>query len=148
MKQLLSRRVAPVLLIGQIAYVALVALLFALPVPDTSEIDHTAPSVTSHVLFTALLVVTLLVMGGGAALLGWEKVRTRAPLAAQTAWLGVLGLGEIAIAAAFLNAASQESFGPDTLIAALAIAVSIGVALTCVSEVHGHLRRPKPKPLG
>ncbi|MER5363483.1 hypothetical protein [Streptomyces sp. NPDC002785] len=148
MNHLLNHRVAPALLIAQIAYIALFGLLFALPGPDTGELDHTEPSTTGDVMFTGLLILTVLAMGGGAALLGWKKVQAWAPPTAWAAWLGALGLGEIAIAVAFLNAALQEPFGPDTLIAALAIAVSMAITLTCVGEVRRHLRSPKPAPQG
>ncbi|MFI8814524.1 MULTISPECIES: hypothetical protein [unclassified Streptomyces] len=148
MNRLLHQRVAPALLIAQIAYIVLLELLFGLSGPDTAELDHTAPSPTGDALFTGLLILTVLAMGGGAALLGWKRVQAWAPPTARAAWLGALGLGEIALAAAFLNEALRQSLGPDTLIAALAIVVSLAITLTCVGEVQRHLRSLRPATQG
>ncbi|MEE1771765.1 hypothetical protein PUR34_27315 [Streptomyces sp. JV185] len=146
MGRLLRHRVAPALLIAQIAYIAFIGLL--LSGPDTAEIDHNAPSVADDVLTTGLLLLVVLVMGGGAALLGRKEARAWAPPAVRGAWLGLLGLGEIAIAAAFLNAARQESFGPDTVVAALAVAVSAAITAACAGEARHALRSPGPAPQG
>ncbi|WP_405809711.1 hypothetical protein OG524_08665 [Streptomyces sp. NBC_01520] len=140
-KRVFDRRVVPVLLAAQLAYVALFGLLFALSGPDTGEIDHTAPSATDDALFTGALLAMLLLGAGGAVLLGWEKARTRTPPAARSVWLGVLALGEIAVAVAFLDASLQESFGPDTVVAGLAVAASAAVTLTCATEIRARPRR-------
>jgi hypothetical protein len=140
MTTVFHRRVVPVLLLGQVAYVALLELAFTL-VPDTTEIDHTDPSTAPAVLYALLVAVALLAMIGGAALLGSARVRERTPRALRVGWLTLLGLGELAIAVMFLKTVATGASGPDTLIGVLASLASCAVAWSCLTETGAVLRR-------
>ncbi|MFJ4967292.1 hypothetical protein [Streptomyces sp. NPDC088755] len=85
MKRLLIHRIAPVLLLLQVAYLGFFVLLFALRFPDTAELDHTDPSPLAHTLVNGLLLAFVLLAVGGAALLGREDVRARVPGGVRTA---------------------------------------------------------------
>ncbi|MFI1568945.1 hypothetical protein ACH4ZX_39050 [Streptomyces sp. NPDC020490] len=127
------RRVAPVLLLGQVAYVALLEFAFTFLVPDTAGIDHTGPSRSGTALYAAVVAVALLAMTGGAALLGSARVRAGTPRALRAGWLIVLGAGELAVAVAFLKAVVAGDPGPDTLIGLLAGVASCAIAWSCLS---------------
>ncbi|MGX1887645.1 hypothetical protein [Streptomyces sp. NPDC055287] len=142
MTHVLSRRIAPILILVQVAYIALLEIVFTLG-PDTAELDHTNPSGSSGILYTAVIVAVVLTLAGGAALLGLDKARTGTPRAVRTAWLAVLALGELAIAATFLVSITGQEFGPDTLIGTAAIAMCACIALACATEVRT-LVRPTP----
>jgi hypothetical protein len=134
------RRVVPVLLLGQVAYVALLEFAFTFLVPDTAEIDHTDPQTSGTVLYLVLVAAAVLAMAGGAALLGSAQVRDRTPRALRVGWLILLGLGEVAIAVMFLRAVVTGALSPDTLIGVLASVASCAVAWSCLTETSTVLR--------
>ncbi|MGW7056683.1 hypothetical protein [Streptomyces sp. NPDC054888] len=142
MTHMLSRRIAPILILVQVAYIAMLETLFALG-PDTAELDHTNPSASSGILYTAVIVAVVLTMAGGAALLALDKARTGTPRAVRTAWLAVLALGELAIAAVFLVSITGQAIGPDALIGSAAIALCGCIAYACATELRT-LFRPAP----
>ncbi|MBT2511672.1 hypothetical protein J7I98_39030 [Streptomyces sp. ISL-98] len=139
MTHMLSRRIAPILILVQVAYIALLEIAFSLG-PDTAELDHTNPSGSSGILYTAVIVAAVVTMAGGAALLGLDKARAGTPRAVRTAWLVVLALGELAIATAFLTSITRETFGPDTLVGTAAIAMCVFIALACATEIRAFFR--------
>ncbi|MGW4818422.1 hypothetical protein ACWEP4_05425 [Streptomyces sp. NPDC004227] len=141
MMTMFHRRVVPVLLLGQVAYIAMLELAFTFLVPDTAEIDHTDPGTSSAVLYAVLIAVALLAMIGGAALLSSARISEKTPRALRAGWLILLGLGELAIAAMFLTPVATGASGPDTLIGVLASVLSCAVALTCLTETSATLRR-------
>ncbi|GAA2518900.1 hypothetical protein [Streptomyces gobitricini] len=141
MTHLLSRRIAPVLVLIQVAYVALLEIAFSTLGPDTAELDHTNPSASGRLLYAAVIIGALIVLVGGAVLLGLDKARTACPGAVRTAWLAVLAIGELAIASTFLFHMAKETFGPDTLIGTAAIVVCGLIAFACASEVRVSFRR-------
>ncbi|GGZ64068.1 hypothetical protein GCM10010387_66680 [Streptomyces inusitatus] len=130
----LSRRVASALLIVQIVYLGLLGLAFSFVGADTAGIDHTHPDTAGRHLQLAGILATMLVMTGGVLLLGREKARARVPRTGRLALLGVLCLGELAVAGGFLHAITRESFGPDTVIGLLGIAAATLIALVCAGE--------------
>ncbi|MEV6507803.1 hypothetical protein AB0M61_17025 [Streptomyces sp. NPDC051642] len=140
MMTMFHRRVVPVLLLAQVAYVALLEFAFTFLALDTAEIDHTDPDTSGTVLYAVLVVVAVLAMAGGAALLGSARVRERAPRALRVGWLALLGLGEVAIAVMFLRTVATGASGPDTLIGVLASVASCAVALSCLTETSTVLR--------
>ncbi|WP_405988022.1 hypothetical protein [Streptomyces sp. NBC_00986] len=140
MTTMFHRRVVPVLLLAQVAYVALLEFAFTFLALDTAEIDHTDPDTSGTVLYAVLVVVAVLAMAGGAALLGSARVRERAPRALRGGWLALLGLGEVAIAVMFLRTVATGASGPDTLIGVLASVASCAVALSCLTETSTVLR--------
>ncbi|MER6633286.1 hypothetical protein ABT301_34570 [Streptomyces sp. NPDC000987] len=133
-------RVAPVLLLCQVAYVALLEFAFTFLVPDTAEIDHTGPSPSGTALYASAVAVALLAMTGGAALLGSARARAGTPRALRAGWLIVLGVGELAIAVAFLKAAASGASGPDMLIGLPAAVASCAVAWSCLAETTALVR--------
>ncbi|MFJ3222235.1 hypothetical protein ACIPJS_02550 [Streptomyces sp. NPDC086783] len=139
MTKTFSRRIAPILVLVQLAYVLLLEAMFALA-PDTAELDHTNPSQSGGILYAMVGVAVVLVWAGGAALLGLDNVRARAPRALSTAWLAVLALGEVAVTVAFLAKIARETFGSDTLSVIAATAVCVTVALACVVELRTLVR--------
>ncbi|MET7828964.1 hypothetical protein ABZT23_30360 [Streptomyces sp. NPDC005386] len=140
MMTMFRRRVVPVLLLSQIAYVALLEFAFTFLVPNTAEIDHTDPNTSGTVLYLVLVAAAVLTMAGGAALLGSAQVRDRTPPALRVGWLILLGLGEIAIAVMFLRAVVTGTLSPDTLIGVLASVASCAVAWSCLIETSTVLR--------
>jgi uncharacterized PurR-regulated membrane protein YhhQ (DUF165 family) len=139
MTQMFSRRIAPVLVLVQLAYVALLEAMFALA-PDTAELDHTNPSSSGGILYAVAGVAVVVTWTGGAALLGLDKARTRTPRALSVAWLAVLALGEVTVAVAFLAKIAREAFGPDTLSVVVATAMCISIALACAIELRTLVR--------
>ncbi|WP_406130593.1 hypothetical protein [Streptomyces sp. NBC_00989] len=140
MTTMFHRRVVPVLLLAQVAYVALLEFAFTFLALDTAEIDHTDPDTSGNALYAVLVVVAVLAMTGGAALLGSARVRERAPRALRVGWLALLGLGEVAVAVMFLRTVATGASGPDTLIGVLASVASCAVALSCLTETSTVLR--------
>ncbi|WP_329537053.1 hypothetical protein OG568_51820 (plasmid) [Streptomyces sp. NBC_01450] len=140
MMTMLHRRVVPVLLLAQVAYVALLEFAFTFLALDTAEIDHTDPQTAGTVLYAVLVVVAVLAMAGGAALLGSARVRDRTPRALRVGWLALLGLGEVAVAVMFLRTVVTGASGPDTLTGVLASVASCAVALSCLTETSTVLR--------
>ncbi|MFG2310142.1 hypothetical protein ACGFS9_15935 [Streptomyces sp. NPDC048566] len=140
MMTMFHRRVVPVLLLGQVAYVALLEFAFTFLVPDTAEIDHTDPQTSGTVLYLVLAAAAVLAMAGGAVLLGSAQVRDRTPRALRVGWLILLGLGEVAIAVMFLRVVVTGALSPDTLIGVLASVASCAVAWSCLTETSTVLR--------
>jgi hypothetical protein len=136
---MLSRRIAPILILMQISYVALMEIAFTVMVPDTAELDHTNPSASGRFLYTAVVIAVLITLAGGAALLGLDKARTRAPRIARTAWLVVLAIGELAIAGMFLASIARETFGPDTLIGLIGIVMCASITVASACELRTSL---------
>ncbi|MET7600703.1 hypothetical protein ACWERY_31940 [Streptomyces sp. NPDC004082] len=150
MTTMFHRRVVPTLLLGQVAYVTLLELAFTFLVPDTAEIDHTAPDTSGTLLNSVLVAVAALTMIGGAALLGSSRVRDRAPRALRVGWLAVLGVGEVAIAVMLLGSVATGASGPDTLIGVLASVASCAIAWSCLIdwryEAPAHQVHPRQEP--
>lgn len=140
MMHMLNRRIAPVLVLIQVAYVALLEIAFTTLTPDTAELDHTDPSTSGRLLYTAVIIGVLITLTGGAALLGLDKARNACPTAVRTAWLAILPIGELAIAGTFLFHMARETFGPDTLIGTAAIAMCGLIAFASVREVLSAVR--------
>lgn len=137
MTSTLSRRVAPVVLLVEVAYVALMTVAFTVLPPDTAELDHTGGSAVEAVVYAAAMLGVVLALVGAAALLGLERVRTRAPRAVRVAWLALVGLGQVAIAVkALVNVVGQDA-GPDTVIGSVMVAAALCVAAACAVEVRG-----------
>ncbi|MEU1037817.1 hypothetical protein ACFYP4_28950 [Streptomyces sp. NPDC005551] len=139
MSHMLSRRIAPVLILVQLAYVALLEAMFALA-PDTAELDHTDPSSSGGILYAAVGVAVVLTWAGGAALLGLDEARTSTPRAVSIVWLAVLALGEVAVAVAFLAKTAGEAFRPDALKVIAATATCMSIALACATELRTLVR--------
>ncbi|MQS37455.1 hypothetical protein [Streptomyces katsurahamanus] len=135
----LGRRIAATLLIGQVSYVVLIQILLGALGPDTAAVDHNARSASGLLLYGTVVIGILVVMAGGAALLAVERVREGVHGLLRTAWLVCLALGELAIAASFLAYAATETFGPDTVIGAFAVVMSVGIAVVCAAEVRAAL---------
>ncbi|MFE7231066.1 hypothetical protein ACWCRF_32010 [Streptomyces sp. NPDC002405] len=132
MIRFLTRRVAPALLLLQVAYAGLLEIAFLTLGPDTAELDHTDPSGFSP-LNAALVVLTLVGLTGGAALLGLERARSWAPRALTVAWLALVGLGQTVLAVESLaTAGSPEGFNlaGALLFAAACATVAVACALT------------------
>ncbi|MFF4083098.1 hypothetical protein ACFYZN_27400 [Streptomyces sp. NPDC001777] len=147
MKQLLIHRVAPVLLLLQAACFGFFGLLLTGWDTDTAELDHTEPSAGTGLLFTGLLLVVALPAVGGAALPGRETVRARVPGRVRAAWLGALGIAELAVAAAFVGMALQEPVGSDSPVVVVAVTACAAIAAVCAAEVRGGASRaPQPSP--
>ncbi|MER5343033.1 hypothetical protein ABT030_22390 [Streptomyces mirabilis] len=140
MMTVFHRGVVPVLLLVQVAYVALLEFAFTFLTPDTAEIDHTDPSTSATALYAVLVAVALLALAGGAALLGSAQVRERTPRAVRVGWLTLLGLGELAVGAMFLRNVAAGASGPDTLIGVLASVASCAIAVSCLTETSTVLR--------
>ncbi|MFE9849508.1 hypothetical protein ACFYPN_11935 [Streptomyces sp. NPDC005576] len=140
MTTLFHRRIVPVLLLAQVAYVALLEFAFTFLVPDTAEIDHTDPDTSGTVLYAVLVAAAVLVMAGGAALLGSARVSGRTPRTVRAGWLALLGLGEMAAVVMFLRVVVTGASGPDTLIGVLAGVACCAVALSCLTEATTGLR--------
>ncbi|MFI6063333.1 hypothetical protein [Streptomyces sp. NPDC051286] len=133
----LSRRVAPVLLLLQVAYVAMLTVAFTVLPPDTAELDQPDASTVETAFVPVATLGIIVALAGAAALLGLEKARTRSPRAVRAVWLALVALGQLAIAAkALLNVLSQTP-GPDTIIGAGMIAVALCIAVACAVEVRG-----------
>jgi len=146
MTPLLTRRIASVLLLLQVAYVVLLQIAFLVLGPDTAEIDHTHPSGFS-LLDAVLVVLALVVLTGGAALLGLERVRSRAPRVPAMIWLALVGVGQTALAVVAL-ATSGDAAGlglPVALLLAVACAV---VAVACVLTIRTDSGAPRPDTAG
>jgi hypothetical protein len=142
MKNALTHRVAPILLLMQAAYLALLEFAFAFLAPETGEIDHTEPAGSSGIVYALVVGAAFLGLIGGAALLGSVQARARTagrPL--RVVWLALLGLGELAVAGMFLKSIVDESVGPDTVIGMLAIVISCGVGICCFDESRKAIRR-------
>ncbi|MET9928121.1 MULTISPECIES: hypothetical protein [unclassified Streptomyces] len=134
MIHLLTRRVAPALLLLQVAYVSLLQIAFMTLRPDTAELDHTDPAGFS-LLDAALLVLTLVVLTGGAVLLGLERVRSRVPRALTVAWPALVGLGQTLLGVAGLATYGRPAgLGPP--VALLFAAASVAVAVACASTIR------------
>ncbi|MFG3504790.1 hypothetical protein ACGF5F_04665 [Streptomyces sp. NPDC047821] len=137
MTSTLNRRVAPVLLLVEVAYIALLTVAFTVLPPDTAELDHTAASALDAVVYAAATLGLVVALAGAAALLGLERARARAPRAVRVAWLSLVGLGQVAVAVkALVNAAGQD-LGPDTAIGSVMAAAALCVAAACALEVRG-----------
>ncbi|MFF8318696.1 hypothetical protein ACF06V_16190 [Streptomyces bobili] len=145
MMNVLRRRAAPVLLLGQTAYVVLLEFAFTFLVPDTAELDHTESGSSGMLLYRVLVVVAVLGMLGGAVLLGSARVRDGIPRAVRAVWLALLALGEVAIAVAFAGSAVVGSPGPDTVISVLGILVSGCIAYSCIAEAGSAMRGAAPE---
>ncbi|GEC06571.1 hypothetical protein SSP24_42260 [Streptomyces spinoverrucosus] len=138
----LSRRVAPVLLLLQVAYVALLTVAFTVLPPDTAELDQPGASAMETAFVPVATLGIIVALAGAAALLGLEKARTRAPRVVRVVWLALVALGQLAIAAkALLNVLSQTP-GPDTGIGAGMIVVALCVAVACAVEARGSSASP------
>ncbi|MFD3975239.1 hypothetical protein [Streptomyces cyaneofuscatus] len=138
---LLTRRIAAALLLLQAAYVALLQIAFPVLGPDTAEIDHTDPAGFS-LLDAVLVVLALVVLTGGAALLGLDRVRFRAPRAPALVWLVLVGVGQTALAVVAL-ATSGDPAGlglPVALLVAVGCAV---VAVACVLTIRTDSGAPR-----
>ncbi|MFD9600962.1 hypothetical protein [Streptomyces sp. NPDC059970] len=136
MTSVLSRRVVPVLLLLQVTYLALMTVAFSVLPPDTAELDHTDAPAVDAVLSVAVTLGVVVALAGAAALLGLEKARTRSPRALRVAWLTVVGLGQVAIAAKALVTVLGQNPGPDTVIGSGMVAVALCVAAACAVEVR------------
>jgi hypothetical protein len=145
MMTVLHRRVVPLLLLSQVAYVALLEFAFTFLVPETGEIDHTESGSSSALLYRALVITAVLGMVGGAVLLGSARARARTPRGIRVGWLALLVLGEVAIAVAFAESVIAGSPGPDTVIGALGILVSVCVVYSCLAEAGSAMRRATPE---
>ncbi|MBG0851665.1 hypothetical protein I2W78_07365 [Streptomyces spinoverrucosus] len=133
----LSRRVAPFLLLLQVAYVVLLTVAFTVLPPDTGGIDQPDTTAMEKAVVPAAALGIIVALAGAAALLGLEKARTRSPRGVRAVWLALVALGQLAIAAkALLNALGQTP-GPDTVVAAGMIAAAVCVAVGCALEVPG-----------
>jgi hypothetical protein len=134
----LSQRVAPALLLVQVAYVGLFTVAMTVLPPDTAGLDQPDASVMDRAYVAVATLGLVVVLAGAAALLGLERARTRVPQTVRAVWLAVVAVGQLAIAAkALLNALGQDA-GPDTVIGAGMVAVALCVAAACAVEV----RRP------
>lgn len=145
MKKALTHRVAPIFLLTQAAYLALLEFAFAFLAPETGELDHTEPAGSDVLIYAAVVGAVFLGLIGGTVLLGSRQARNRTagrPL--RVVWLALLGLGEITVAGMFLKSIVFESIGPDTVIGVLAIVISCGLALCCSAEVREATRRTPP----
>ncbi|MFJ5103975.1 hypothetical protein [Streptomyces sp. NPDC088554] len=132
MIRLLTRRIAPALLLLQAVYAGLLQIAFLTLGPDTAELDHTDPSGFSA-LNAALVALTLVGLTGGAALLGLERARSWMPRALMMAWLGLLGLGQTALAVVLLATTSSPvglTLPAALLVAAACATVAVACALT------------------
>ncbi|MEH0639765.1 hypothetical protein [Streptomyces bottropensis] len=137
MTSVLSQRVAPVLLLLQVAYIGLFSVLITTLPPDTAELDHTETSALDAPLYAATLLGIVVALVGAAALLGLEKARSRTPRVVRAGWLGVVALGQAAIAArALINVFGQDP-GPDIVLGAAMTVAALGVAAACVIEARG-----------
>ncbi|MFJ4967293.1 hypothetical protein [Streptomyces sp. NPDC088755] len=58
----------------------------------------------------------------------------------------VLGATEAVVAVPFVDSALRESPGPDSLIAAVAVAACTGIALACAGGVRDGSRALRPAP--
>lgn len=142
---LLRRKVAPVLLLSQLAYVTLLEFAFTFLALDTGELDHTESGSSGELLYRALIIAAVLGMIGGVALLGSARARDIAPRAVRAVWLALLALGEAAIAVAFAGSAATGSPGPDTVIGVLGLLVSGCIAYSCFIEAGTAMRRTTPE---
>lgn len=136
MMHMLSRRIAPVLVLMQVAYVALMEIAFSTIGPDTAELDHTHPSTSGRLLYAAVIIGVVVALAGGAALLGLDRGRKALPRTVRTVWLAVLTIGELAIACTFLAHMVTEPIGPDTLIGTAAIVICALIAFAGASEMR------------
>ncbi|MFJ7412459.1 hypothetical protein ACIQWZ_16830 [Streptomyces sp. NPDC098077] len=134
MTSLLTRRVASVLLLLQVAYAGLLQIAFLTLGPDTAEIDHTDPSGFSP-LNAGLALLTLVGLAGGAVLLGLERVRSRAPRALTVTWLALVGLGQTVLAVVAL-ATHDSSAGIGLPVALLFAAGCAVVAVACALTIR------------
>ncbi|MGJ5827172.1 hypothetical protein [Streptomyces ossamyceticus] len=136
MTSVLSRRLAPILLLLQVAYIGLFTVLFTVLPPDTAELDHTETSVLDTALYAATLLGIVVALVGAAALLGLEKVRARTPRAVRAGWLGVVALGQVAIAVlALINVFGQDP-GPDIVFGVAMAVAALGAAAACITEAR------------
>ncbi|SPF04353.1 hypothetical protein [Streptomyces sp. MA5143a] len=136
MTSVLSRRVAPILLFLQVAYIGLFAVLVTALPPDTAELDHTDTSMLDTALYAVTLLGIVIALVGAAAILGLEKVRARTPRPVRAGWLGVVALGQVAIAVlALINVFGQDP-GPDVVFGAAMTVAALGIAAACISEAR------------
>lgn len=137
MTSVLSQRVAPALLLLQVAYIGLFAVLITTLSPDTAELDHTENSALDTAFYAAALLAIVVALVGAAALLALEKIRSRTPRAVRVGWLGVVALGQVAIAArAMINVLGQDP-GPDIVFGVVMAVAALGIAAACAIEVRG-----------
>ncbi|MEU6374258.1 hypothetical protein [Streptomyces sp. NPDC046909] len=137
----LHRRIAPALLLGQVAYAALLEFAFTFLAPRTGELDHTESDPSGLLLYGLLVAAAVVGMTGGAVLLGSAKARAATPHAVRAGWLGLLSLGEAAIAIAFAGTALAGGSGPDPLIGMAGTLVAGCVAYVCCAETGSAVRR-------
>lgn len=133
---MLSRRIAPVLVLMQVAYVALLEIVFSTIGPNTAELDHTHPSTSGRLFYAAVVIGVVVALAGGAAILGLDRVRRAVPGTVRTVWLAALIAGELAIACTFLAHMVTEPFGPDTLIGTAAIVICALIAFAGAREMR------------
>ncbi|MEU1555657.1 hypothetical protein AB0G86_31345 [Streptomyces scabiei] len=137
MTSILSQRVAPVLLLLQVAYIGLFSVLITTLPPDTAELDHTETSALDTALYAATLLAIVVALVGAAALLALEKIRSRTPRAVRAGWLVIVALGQVAIAArALINVLGQDP-GPDIVFGAAMAVAALGIAAACIIEARG-----------
>ncbi|MDX3615095.1 hypothetical protein [Streptomyces europaeiscabiei] len=133
----LSQRVAPVLLLLQVACIGLFAVLITTLPPDTAELDHTDTSALDTALHAATLLAIVVALLGAATLLALEKIRAGTPRAVRAGWLGVVALGQGAIAArALINILGQDP-GPDIVFGVVMAVTALGIAAACINEARG-----------
>ncbi|WP_406423519.1 hypothetical protein [Streptomyces sp. NBC_00842] len=132
----LVRHIAPILLLVQVAYLALLEVAFTVLPPDTAELDHTDASAVNMALVRGITLAVTIAMTGAAALLGLAKIRTRAPRPIRIVWLVGVALGEVAIAVKALLSILSQNVGPDTAIGALIGTAALTIAAACVAELR------------
>jgi hypothetical protein len=135
MISVLNRRVAPVLLLLQVAYIGLFTLLVMVLPPDTAELDHTDPAPWNP-SYAAILFGIVVALVGAAAILALDVIRARAPRAVRVGWLGAVALGQLVLAARALVDVRDQSPGPDMVFGVAMAVASLGVAAACAVEAR------------
>ncbi|WP_433401754.1 hypothetical protein [Streptomyces sp. CA-146814] len=130
------RRLAPALVIAQLAYLVLMQLAFTFLAPESAEPRSEESARTALLGYGATVAAVAVVLAGGALMLASSRASARVPRPVRAALLVLLGLVELGIAAAFLRSAVTGSLGPDTLIAGVAVVVSGCVAAACVQGLR------------
>ncbi|MDW8804130.1 hypothetical protein P1P68_04810 [Streptomyces scabiei] len=135
MISVLNRRVAPVLLLLQVAYIGLFTMLITVLPPDTAELDHTDPA-PWNASYAAILLGIAVALVGAAAILGLDVIRARTPRAVRVGWLGAVALGQLVLAARALVNVLGQSPGPDMVFGGAMAVAALGVAAACAIEAR------------
>ncbi|MFH8473865.1 hypothetical protein [Streptomyces sp. NPDC018000] len=130
------RRAGAAILTLQIVYILLFEIAFMVLVIDTSEIDHSAPDRLGAAIFLATEIGAAIILLGAAAVLTLPRISGRIPRGGRAAFLCCCVIAQCAIAWMASSNAMKQDAGPDVLINAVMILLSLMVVVACVLGIR------------